>query len=170
MTIQKDSSTNITVRFRPIKETVEDLEFLYSVYASTRAEEMSMTGWSEQEIDQFLRMQFGLQHTQYMKNYQNGGTFDIILVDNVPAGRLYVYRKPDDIRIVDIALLPQFQRKGIGSMLMKDLITEADSKNLSLSLHVEQNNPALGLYENLGFQTKDLIGVYFFMVRPPKSV
>lgn len=128
-----------------------------------------MTGWNENEVEIFLRMQFQLQHVQYMENYKNGGTFEIILVDNIPAGRLYVQRKPDDIRIIDIALLPQFRRKGTGSKIMKELMTEADHKNISLSLHVEQNNPAMDLYESLGFQQKDLVGIYYFMERPPVS-
>ena len=46
---------------------------------------------------------------------------------------------------------------------------EADTEKLPLSLHVEQNNPALGLYGNLGFIQKDLIGIYYFMERPPVS-
>jgi ribosomal protein S18 acetylase RimI-like enzyme len=155
------------ITFRSIAD--EDGEFLYKLYASTRAEEMTLTGWNENEIDEFLRMQFHLQHVQYMENYKKGGTFEIILVDNIPAGRLYVRRKPDDIRIIDIALLPEFRRKGTGSKIMKELMIEADCEKLPLSLHVEQNNPALGLYENLGFVRKDLVGIYYFMERPPVS-
>jgi ribosomal protein S18 acetylase RimI-like enzyme len=155
------------IGFRPI--TDDDLEFLYNVYASTRMEEMALTGWSEQQVEEFLRMQFRLQHVQYMKNYREGGAFDIILVDGAPAGRLYVQRKKNDIRIVDIALMSGFRRKGIGAKIMNDLAAEADQKNLPLSLHVEQNNPAMGLYERMGFEKKDLVGIYFFMERPPSS-
>lgn len=156
------------ITFRPIAD--EDGEFLYRLYASTRTEEMAITGWNETDVENFLRMQFRLQHVQYMENYKNGGTFEIILVDNTPAGRLYVQRKPDDIRIIDIALLPEFRGKGTGSKIMKELMNEADNENLPLSLHVEQNNPALGLYENLGFVRKDLVGIYYFMERPPASL
>jgi len=165
--MNKTKLANDLITFRPV--TAEDGEFLYNLYASTRAEEMALTGWNENEIEGFLRMQFQLQHVQYMENYKNGGTFEIILVDNTPAGRLYVQRKPDDIRVIDIALLPEFRRKGTGSKIMEELIAEADRENLPLSLHVEQNNPALGLYENLGFQRKDLVGIYYFMERPPIS-
>ena len=52
---------------------------------------------------------------------------------------------------------------------MNDLIAEADQKQVRLSLHVEQNNPAMGLYERLGFEKKDLAGIYYFMARPPVS-
>jgi ribosomal protein S18 acetylase RimI-like enzyme len=156
------------LRFRPIKETEQELEFLYRVYASTRAEEMAMTGWSAKEEEDFLRMQFKLQHTQWMRNYKKA-KFEIILYNNAPAGRLYVDRRPDDIRIIDIALLPEFRRQGIGSKLMNDLIAEADQKQVTLSLHVEHNNPAMGLYDRLGFEKKELVGIYYFMSRPPVS-
>ena len=78
-----------------------------------------------------------------MENYK-GAQFDIILFNKAPAGRLYVQRKKDDIRIIDIALLSRFRRQGIGSKLMNDLVTEADEKQLPLSLHVEHNNPGYG--------------------------
>jgi ribosomal protein S18 acetylase RimI-like enzyme len=155
-----------SITFRPISESETDLEFLYSVYVSTREEEMTLTGWNEKQIEEFLRMQFNLQHRQYRQNYENAA-FDIILYHNNPVGRLYVDRRRDDIRIVDIALLKKFRRKKIGSKIMRELIAEADEKDVNLSLHVEHNNPALGLYHRLGFEQKELKGIYYFMVRPP---
>ncbi len=155
------------IAFRPFRETPGDLEFIYRVYASTRADEMKLTDWNEKQVEDFLRMQFGIQHKQYMGNYTNA-SFDIILYDRVPVGRLYVDRQPEDIRIIDIALLPEFRGKGLGSALMDNLTAEADREKVTLSLHVEQNNPALGLYERLGFEKKNLVGIYFYMVRQPQ--
>jgi ribosomal protein S18 acetylase RimI-like enzyme len=156
------------IDFRPIKKTQEDLELLFEIYASTRKEEMALTGWSKQEIETFLRMQFELQHKQYLENYKDAA-FEIILYEKIPAGRLYVDRRKDDIRIIDIALLPRFRRHGIGSKIMKELITEADKKQRNISLHVERNNPALNLYETLGFKKVDTTGVYYFMERQPQK-
>ncbi|MBF8275394.1 MAG: GCN5-related N-acetyltransferase [Candidatus Brocadiaceae bacterium] len=72
-----------SISFRPI--TDNDLEFLYKVYASTRSEEMAVTVWRNEEIDAFLRMQFRLQHTQYLQNNPHA-SFNVILVDTTPAG------------------------------------------------------------------------------------
>lgn len=155
-----------SIRFRRIGETGNDLEFLYRVYASSRADEMALTGWSDLQKEEFLRMQFDLQHKQYTQNYKNA-SFEIILYNDVPVGRLYLDRRKDEIRIIDIALLTEFRGRGIGSKIMKDLVAEADEKKLILSLHVEHNNPALGLYEGLGFKKEGDTGVYFFMERPP---
>ena len=154
------------IRFRPIKE--EDTEFLYRVYASTREEELAITDWSEQQKEEFLRMQFNLQHTQYLENYQ-GASFDIILLDKVRIGRIYVHRMPKEIRLMDISLLAEYRSKGIGTKLLKDLIGEADEKKHLLSFHVLQNNPALRLYERLGFKNAGEVGMHFLMERKPGS-
>lgn len=152
--------------FRPITE--QDVEFLYKVYAASREEEMALTGWNEQQKEEFLRMQFNLQHTQYLRNYANA-SFEIFFFDKVPAGRLYVDRREKEIRIIDIAVLPGFRRLGIGSTILKDLITEADEKNLPLNCHVERLNPARKLYERLGFKLKEDRGMHFFMEKEPSA-
>ena len=58
-------------------------------------------------------MQFDAQDTEYRRANPDG-SFDVIEVDGRPAGRLYVDRRPGDLRIVDIALLPEFRGRGIG--------------------------------------------------------
>jgi ribosomal protein S18 acetylase RimI-like enzyme len=159
---QRDSFQDKKICFRPITE--KDVDFLYHVYASTRQMEMSATGWDEAQIEAFLRMQFRLQHTQYTQNYPNA-SLNIILIDGIPAGRLYVSRAKDTMRIIDITLLPEFRGKGIGGRIMKDLAVEADARGLVMSLHVEVNNPILTLYKSLGFEGKELRGIYYYMER-----
>jgi len=141
------------------------MEFLFQLYASTRLEEKEMTGWPDEQWEQFVRMQFALQHSQYMRSYQNP-SFDIILENDLPAGRFYVDRRADECRLIDIALLPQFQRRGIAATLLKALLQEADKNGITVSLHVEKNNPVLDYYQRLGFRIEEDRGVYYFMVRP----
>jgi ribosomal protein S18 acetylase RimI-like enzyme len=150
------------ISFRPI--TDEDLEFLYRLYASTRLAEVAPWGWDDRQVETFLRMQFKLQHTQYMQNYASP-SFSIILAGNIAAGRLYLDRKEDSIRVVDISLLPEFRGKGIGGRIMRALAAEADAKGQIISLHVEMNNPVLGFYKTLGFKEKELRGIYCYMER-----
>ena len=154
------------VTLRPI--TDDDLGFLFRLYASTRVEEKSLVNWPDAQWDEFLRMQFTLQHTQYMQNYQNA-TFDIILADDMPAGRLYVDRRADEYRLIDIALLPEFRGRGIAGSLVRALLLESESNGLPVSLHVEKNNPVLAYYQRLGFRVEEDKGVYYFMVRPPSG-
>jgi ribosomal protein S18 acetylase RimI-like enzyme len=81
-------------------------------------------------------------------------------VAGVPAGRLYVDRRPGDLRIVDVALLPEFRGRGIGEALIRDLQRAAAAEGRIVSIHVELTNPAARLYERLGFVLAEDLGVY----------
>jgi ribosomal protein S18 acetylase RimI-like enzyme len=154
------------IAFRPI--TSEDAEFLYTVYAKTRAEELSVVDWTEPQKDAFLRAQFNAQHQAYQETYR-GGDFQVILRNGQPAGRLYLARWEREIRIVDIALLPEYRKAGIGSAILKDILAEGARGGKRVSIHVEMFNPALTLYERLGFRKLREHGVYYFMEWSPES-
>ena len=125
--------------------------------------------WDDAQKDAFLRMQFDAQDAWWRENYADA-SFDVVLVGGEPAGRLYVHRGPSEIRIVDIALLPEHRGSGIGSSLLRDLLAEADESGKSVTIHVERMNPALRLYERLGFALAEDKGVYLFLERPPRPI
>jgi GNAT superfamily N-acetyltransferase len=150
--------------FRPISE--EDMPFLQRLYGSTRESELNRTAWSPEEKRAFIEMQFNAQHRHYQEHFGNA-RFDLVLNNDGPVGRLYVDRRPDEIRIIDIALLPEFCGRGIGTSLMQRLIDEAAETRLPVRIHVEQFNPALRLYEWLGFHRIRDEGVYYLMERKP---
>jgi ribosomal protein S18 acetylase RimI-like enzyme len=152
--------TTATLALRPIRP--EDQPFLYKVYASTRMEELAPLGWSADQQAAFLTQQFNAQHQYYQANYA-GADFQIIAVNGQQVGRLYVERGADEIRLIDIALLPEYRNGGIGSGLLKDLLAEAAQGGKPVRIHVEKFNPALRLYERLGFSIIDDRGVYWFM-------
>jgi ribosomal protein S18 acetylase RimI-like enzyme len=148
------------ISLRPI--TPEDDSFLARVYASSRAEELAITGWPEELKADFCRRQFDAQSAYYAANYP-GASFQIIERDGWPVGRLYVARWEKEIRIVDIALLPEFRGSGIGTKLLRDLQNEARSTGKSLTIHVERFNRAMSLYQRLGFEQLEDKGVYLLM-------
>jgi len=90
-------------------------------------------------------------------------------VGGAPGGRLYVHRGPSEIRVVDIALLPEYRGAGVGTSLLQDLLAEGDAAGKSVTIHVERMNPALRLYERLGFAVAEDKGVYLFLARPPAT-
>jgi ribosomal protein S18 acetylase RimI-like enzyme len=143
--------------------TAADRDFLLSVYAGTREEELAQVSWEEGAREAFLEHQFSAQDHHYRANYP-GATFDVIEVDGEPAGRLYVHRGPSEIRIMDIALAPAFRGRGLGTALLRDLMEEAGVSGRALSIHVEVNNPARRLYERLGFSPAGEHGVYVLML------
>ena len=144
----------------------EDQEFLFVVYASTRADEMRLVDWDAAQKESFVRMQFDAQSQFYTQNYP-GAHYQVVLLDNQPAGRLYVHRRNDEIRIMDITLLPEFRRRGIGSNLLNQIMEEGRKHNLPVTIHVERFNPALHLYARLGFCLAEDKGVYYFLKWSP---
>jgi GNAT superfamily N-acetyltransferase len=156
----------MALHFRPICSG--DEPFLYQVYASTRMDELALIDWTDEQKTAFLQMQFAAQHKFYQEQYTETD-FLVILLDNIPIGRLYVARWTEEIRIVDIAILPAYRRAGIGTQIVKDLIAEAGAAGKPLRIHVERENPALQLYNRLGFVLLKDKGVYLFMERPVRA-
>jgi ribosomal protein S18 acetylase RimI-like enzyme len=114
-----------------------------------------------------VEQQFVAQDTDYRRNYP-GAAFDLILLGHEPVGRLYVDRRPDSIHILDIAVLPEFRNRGIGTILLRRLIAEAAAEGRRTTIHVERFNPATGLYRRLGFEQVADEGVYLLMeLQPP---
>ncbi len=95
---------------RPIRG--RDQAFLYQVYAGTRTEELAPLPWDEAEKAAFLRMQFDAQHKYYGEQFPDA-RFDVVLDRGRRIGRLYVDRRAEEIRVIDIALLPECRGKGI---------------------------------------------------------
>jgi GNAT superfamily N-acetyltransferase len=164
MKISEQDPPAMAITYRP--EAEGDLPFLKRVYRSTREDELQLTGWDEAFKETFIDQQFTAQHQYYREAYHDA-SFQVILLDGKEAGRLYVWESDRQIRIVDIALLPEFRNQGIGTTILRGLITKADISGRILSIHVEAYNPALNLYKRLGFIQKDQTGIYFYMERPP---
>lgn len=145
-----------------------DDEFLLEVYASTRAGEMALvTWWTEEQKRLFLKSQLDAQRAEYEKRFP-AADYDVITVGGRAAGRLWVARTGTQIRLLDIALLPEFQNRGIGARLVRQLIGESEAAGLPLRHMVFELNPdALRFYERLGFTRLEQHGAYWEMERVP---
>jgi ribosomal protein S18 acetylase RimI-like enzyme len=127
--------------------TPDDEEFLRLVYHATRKNEVEAFGWPESEQESFLDMQFNAQRGAYKMQFPNA-EHSVILCDNDPAGRLLLDRTADSISLVDLAVLPEFQRLGIASSMLARLQKEGTV----IDLHVDKKNAAARrLYERHGF-------------------
>jgi GNAT superfamily N-acetyltransferase len=142
--------------------TSQDQPFLYTVYASTRVEELALLNWNEAQRAAFLHMQFSAQDTYYRQHYPQGD-FSLILLAGEPVGRLYVERRTEQILVIDISLLPDHRNLGIGSALLQKLLDEGASCRLPVRLHVMMNNPAYRLYARMGFVPAGNDGAYIAM-------
>lgn len=157
---------DLSVSLRPVE--AGDQRFLVELFASTRWEQMQLTGWPEEQIRLFLRQQFDFQTQDWNRNYPNASR-QLILVGGQPAGRLYRNRQSQesDLRVVDLALLPACRNQGIGTRLLRETIQSARAEGWKTSLHVELHNPARRLYERLGFHPVREHGCYLLMECPP---
>ncbi len=154
----------MTILLRPYR--ADDQEFLYKLYASTRIHEIAGFGWPAAQQEMFLRMQFDAQRRSYESAYAQAEHL-IIDQDGQPIGRLMVLRKEDSTLLVDIALLAEHRGLGIGSELLRELIRECSRDRVPLRLQVLKTNPALRLYERLGFTRSGEDQMYMQMERRP---
>jgi len=130
---------------------------------------MADWGWSEQQCRQFAAMQY-LARCRHYDAVHPGREDSIILVDGVEVGLLSVARRPAGITIVDIAILPEFQGRGVGGGLVRDLQLEAAQSGKTLGLHVlAENRAAERLYRSLGFARIADDGVYHRLEWRPET-
>lgn len=142
--------------------TSADRDLLFRVYASTREEELAPVPWPAEAKEAFLRQQFDAQDAWWRTHYA-GATFEVVVVDGRDAGRLYLWEGPSEIRVVDVALLPEARGGGAGTRLLRDVQRQAAAAGKTVTIHVERMNPALALYERLGFRLVEDKGVYLFL-------
>ncbi|WP_163852790.1 GNAT family N-acetyltransferase [Paenibacillus elgii] len=140
----------------------EDQAFLYELYRSTRIEEVSAWGWGDGELDAFLRMQFDLRQRSYALQYplaQHG----IVLQNGVRVGGIVLQETPQEIRLIDVSLVPEYRNGGIGTALLKGLQETAAAREKPIRIHVIRSNPAVSLYERLDFRLVEGDGLYTAM-------
>jgi ribosomal protein S18 acetylase RimI-like enzyme len=156
------------VTLRPVTEADEDL--LLQVYASTRADEMKQAAdWTPEQKEMFLRWQLQMQRQDYEARFPQAD-YQIILFEKRPAGRLWVARTPEQIRLLDIALLPEFQNRKIGSFLLSNLIKESEETGIPLRHMIfKLNTEARRFYERLGFRLVEDDRMYLLMERQPSE-
>lgn len=150
-----------------------DREFLRRVYASTRAEELALTGWSAETCADFVAMQFDAQETHYRQHFPQA-VLSVIEVCRggamLPAGRLWVDRRAGSVHVLDIALLDGFRGQGLGTACLQRLMVEAAARDVPLTIKVERFNPARRLYDRLGFVEDGEHGMHVQMAWRPGAV
>ena len=146
-----------------------DEEFLLGVYAASRADEMALVDWDEAQKMAFLRSQFEAQAAQYHARFPDA-EYSIILYKGSPVGRFWIGRTPEQIRLLDIAILPEFQNQGVGAVLLKSLLAESEAAGVPLRHMVfKMNTAALRFYERFGFSPIEDVGAYIHMERQPAN-
>ena len=120
---------------------VSDQGFLYDLHRRTMRDVIEQTwGWDEE----WQRADFSTRLAAC--------DVSVIEVNSERAGSLWIEYRSGAIHIVELQLLPNVQRQGIGTGVVQGLMQRAASQAASLTLSVVPANPgAKRLYERLGF-------------------
>ena len=151
------AASQFGISYRPFSD--DDLPFVSALYASTRSEELAMTGWPPDMQADFLAQQAAAQHSHYSTHFPDAERL-IIEREALAIGRLYLRETPGGLHIVDISLLPDSRGQGIGGAILEDILDQARERGRGVTIHVECNNPARSLYARLGFEVAEEKGAY----------
>jgi ribosomal protein S18 acetylase RimI-like enzyme len=153
----------VTVSLREVCD--DDGPLLLEWYASTRAAEMAMVPWTDDQKRAFVEMQFTAQRDGYAASRPNA-VHRIICADQAPVGRIYFDRSEARLHILDITIAPERRNQGIGSEVLAGMVAEADAHGKAVSIYVESYNPSLRLFERLGFGVASVDGYLLKLERP----
>ena len=144
----------------------EDYDELVGIYASSREDELAqLSWWTDEQKLAFCRQQYDAQKQDY-DEHNPGNEYDLVLLDGKTAGRFWVSRTDEEVRLLDLAILPWARGRGIGTALVRSLIEDgrASGKRVRHMVFV-MNEGARRLYERLGFVVFEEVsgGAYLHM-------
>ena len=147
------------------KETMDDAAFLVALFESVKGPEFASLPGGETLRRQLLDLQYRAMTASYRQAFPQG-SFDIVLLDDIPIGRLITGSTADRFRIVYIALLPEWRQRGLATALMTEVLCSPRAQGLRCETDVAHDNVAsLRLWERLGFTERARDAANIFMAR-----
>jgi ribosomal protein S18 acetylase RimI-like enzyme len=139
----------MTIRLRPV--TPEDEPFEIALFDITNDELLSLMALPAEQRFQMSMFQVRAQRESYKKDYPDARTL-IIEADDVEIGKYIYASRPDEVLFIDIAIVPGYQSRGIGSLVIQPQLREIFEEGKTGYLRVRHENVrAKSLYERLGF-------------------
>lgn len=146
--------------------TTSDDAFLFELFKTVRAPEFAHAALDPAQLEMLLRIQYAGQSQSYGAQYPGG--HEIVLLDEKPIGRMWLYRAPSGHHLADISLLPEFRNRGIGAALVTEAIAAARAAGVRLSCSVAvTNHGSLRFHERLGFRITGQDEVYYDLAVQP---
>jgi ribosomal protein S18 acetylase RimI-like enzyme len=96
--------------------------------------------WDERRLRARFKRAFRANHVR------------IIRSNDRDIGWLQISESATEITLNQIHIVAEFRSRGIGTRIIRDLLAHAQDKGLPVVLSVVRNNPALALYQRLGFR------------------
>ena len=147
--------SSVLLLLRPASS--DDTEFLWEVQRTT--------------LGPYVTAQFGTDEAEqraFFDRHFDVPAHQIVRVNGTDAGYLAYRRRDDHVYLVNVALLPRFQSRGIGSLLIRRVLKEADAANQPVRLRVLRSNArARDLYARFGFAVTGQTPDHYVMTREP---
>jgi GNAT superfamily N-acetyltransferase len=129
----------------------DDNDFLYDVFCTTWQDEVAALP-NQNLARHVLRIQHTAQERRFDNRYAGHRRF-VVTHDGERVGRFYLFASGSMLTIVDLTLLPEFRRRGIGTQLVRDLMREASADGHRISMRVARRNEmSMDVYASLGFE------------------
>jgi len=134
--------------------TPDDSEFLYNLKKQTLKEYITQIwGWNEKD------------QRDYYKKIFEPDKYHIIQQNGEDIGCLSIEEQHNKIMLNIIEITPEYQNKGIGSKLIRDLIKKGSQENKTIELQVfKVNQRAFKLYRTLGFKLVNETETHYQMI------
>jgi ribosomal protein S18 acetylase RimI-like enzyme len=132
-------------------ECDDDRAFRFDLFCRSRPPEWAQMRFEPELLATLMESQFRAQAESYRGQFPQA-RFDIVLLGDAPVDRIVVDRTGDRLHVVDLAILPAWRGRGIGTALLHALMKEAEAGGMPVCLGVAVGNDlALRLYRRLGF-------------------
>ncbi|MDP2370911.1 GNAT family N-acetyltransferase [Rhodoferax sp.] len=144
----------MSIRLRPAQES--DFDFAFDT--------------KQKALGPYVAARWGWNHARQLAIHRTRWTerpWLIILDDTQPIGTVSIGDAEDHVRFGEFYLLPEHQRKGIGSIILRSTLQNADAHGLPVKLEYLKWNPVGSLYQRHGFIVTSESDTHYFLVRPP---
>jgi ribosomal protein S18 acetylase RimI-like enzyme len=150
MADESEMKSDLTLR----KASMADYEFLYRLHKDALKPYIEKTwGWEEE------------WQIKHFREHFDPAIRKIIQVQGEDIGCISVQDQGDSLFIAYIAILPTYQRRGIGTYLIRNIIQEAEKRKIPIRIQTLKVNPARELYERLGFRITGSTETHYLMER-----
>jgi ribosomal protein S18 acetylase RimI-like enzyme len=154
--VEKCQEYTERLRLRPV--TSEDYEYLYNLHVASMKEYVERTwGWDEEFQQKGFRKHFDPADLQ------------IITLDNESVGVVSIRRNATEFFLRAIEIHPEYQRREIGTYIIRSILDEADGEAVPVILYVLKVNPARKLYERLGLRIVGETATHYTMTAHPNE-
>jgi ribosomal protein S18 acetylase RimI-like enzyme len=140
----------------------DDQEFFYRLFCSVHSEKLQLVSLNLEEKNRLIELMYE-GFTRHYRTLAPASDDRVVLLNNESIGRMILLQMSKEIWLADLAILPEYRQRGIGSALIGQLQAESMMSKRPVRLQVPQFDRALRLYQRLGFYEVDKVGPYLHL-------